>query len=198
MTEGEVILRRAAGESRKQNRWGQQKAWLESAGLLLDFLMSSPKWGHWQSCRGGGLNLGKKMSCIFLGRKSTALCSEGKLQFLSSYFMFFSVLRACTVYSVEQVPCGSCRTGWRDLLAGEMGSDNLFPSADAIRCCWREYCWSSQHQLRIQPVMFSQEAWTCDGCARREPSPVLPSVCVFVRSVQSERKKSKHMNPFTK
>lgn len=47
--------------------------------------------------------------------------------------MFFSILRACIVYSVEQVPCGSCRAGWRDLLAGEMGSDNLFPSAGAAR-----------------------------------------------------------------
>lgn len=47
--------------------------------------------------------------------------------------MFFSFLGACIVYSVEQVPCGSCRAGWRDLLAGEMGSDNPFPSAGATR-----------------------------------------------------------------
>lgn len=46
MTECEVIQRRAAGESRKQNGWGQLGAWLESAGVLLDFLMSSPKLGH--------------------------------------------------------------------------------------------------------------------------------------------------------
>lgn len=45
--------------------------------------------------------------------------------------MFFSILRVCIVYSVEQVPCGSCRAGCRDLLAGDMGSDNLFPSAGA-------------------------------------------------------------------
>lgn len=31
---------------RKQNGWGKPEAWLESALLLLDFLMSSPKLGH--------------------------------------------------------------------------------------------------------------------------------------------------------
>lgn len=46
MTECEVIQRRAAGESRQQNGWGQPEAWLESALLLLDFLMSSPELGH--------------------------------------------------------------------------------------------------------------------------------------------------------
>ena len=73
-----------------------------------------------------------KVSLIFLNRKSIALCSEGKLQSLLGYFVFFSILRVFIVYSLEQVPCGSCqRAGWRDLLTGERGSDNLSPSAGA-------------------------------------------------------------------
>jgi len=73
-----------------------------------------------------------KASFIFLNRNNIALHSEGKRQLLLGYFVCFSIPRVFTVYSLEQVPCGSCqRAGWRDLSTGETGSDNLSPSAGA-------------------------------------------------------------------
>lgn len=57
--------------------------------------------------------------------------------------------RVFIVYSLEQVPGGSCqRAGWRDLSTGETGSDNLSPSAGANRL-------SATERNTVGPVTIS-------------------------------------------
>lgn len=122
MTEGEVIQRWAAGRK-------QEAKWLGATGGLAGVSSSAAGFSHVPSktrplaaMQGRRAEFGEKWAAF--SEAEGAL--DGKLLFHLSYFMFFSILRVCTVYSVEQVPCGSCQTGSRDLLAGEMGSDNLF------------------------------------------------------------------------